>query len=55
MIPLHPHRMLSAPLFYLVLRPLIVRNYRLRAEGKLPDEWYWADRLACHLGWFVCL
>ena len=29
----------------LILRPLVVRNYRLRCEGVLPDEWYWADKL----------
>lgn len=27
----------------LILYPLVYRNYRLRREGKLPDEWYWAD------------
>ena len=32
---------------HLILLPLIRRNYRLRKEGKLPDEWYWADRLVC--------
>ena len=35
------------------LAPLIERNYRLRAEGRLPDEWYWADRLAVRWGYFV--
>lgn len=35
--------------FYTILRPLIKRNYALRAKGLLPDEWYWADSLA--LGW----
>jgi len=27
----------------LILYPLVYRNYRLRQEGKRPDEWYWAD------------
>ncbi len=29
----------------LILRPLTMRNYRLRYWGELPDEWYWADAL----------
>ena len=40
-------------IFYLILRPLIVRNYRLRGIGILQDEWYWADALALHFGYFV--
>ena len=28
----------------LLLKILTRRNYRLRAKGKLPDEWYWADK-----------
>ncbi len=32
--------------FTLILKPLIKRNYRMRYEGKLPDEWYWADAIA---------
>lgn len=28
----------------LCLWPLVARNYRQRARGELPDEWYWADR-----------
>ena len=31
--------------FYVILRPLITHNYKLRMEGKLPDKWYWADKL----------
>jgi len=30
----------------LILLPLIKRDYRLRAQGKRPDRWYWADLLA---------
>ena len=45
--------------FYFVLRPLILRNYRLRKQsrlnfdGKHLDEWYWADTLAVNSGWYV--
>lgn len=39
--------------FHLILKPLIKRNYRLRAQGKLPDKWYWADRLSVKYGYFV--
>lgn len=38
-------------IFYHVLRPLIKRNYRMREAGLLPDEWYWADRLALSWGY----
>ena len=37
-------------IFDAVLAPLIRRNYRLRELGELPDEWYWADRLAFSWG-----
>lgn len=33
-----------------ILRPLIKRDYRLRAAGFRPDRWYWADTLACSWG-----
>ena len=45
--------------FYLVLRPLIKRNYKQRfnsamtGDGKYPDVWYWADTLAVKYRWFV--
>ena len=42
--------MMRFVLCWLLLRPLVKRNYRLRAEGKLPDEMYWADRLMFRLG-----
>jgi len=29
------------PIF--VLRLLVKRDLNLRAEGKRPDKWYWAD------------
>lgn len=38
--------------FHFYLKPLIKRNYRLRAQGVLPDEWYWADELA--FSWGYC-
>lgn len=40
--------------FHLILRPLILWNYWMRAKGKLPDEWYWADRLALEWG-YACV
>lgn len=46
---------MRAAIFWCILRPLIKRNYRLRAEGKLPDEWYWADELACKWGFLMHL
>lgn len=39
--------------FHLILKPLIKRNYKLRAKGILPDEWYWADLLAVEHGYYV--
>lgn len=41
--------------FHLLLKPLIRRNYKLRAAGVLPDQWYWADKLACKWGYSVAL
>ncbi len=35
---------------WLVLRPLLRRDYRLRREGKRPDRMYWADALALTWG-----
>lgn len=37
-------------IFRFVLVPLIRRNQRLRAAGRWPDEWYWADLLAARWG-----
>jgi hypothetical protein len=37
-------------IFNAVFGPLIARNYRLRAAGRLPDKMYWADLLAMRLG-----
>jgi hypothetical protein len=42
-----------APIFWMILRPLILRNYAMRAQGLLADEWYWADRLALSWGRFA--
>jgi len=47
------YRILMFLPFHLILKPLIKRNYRLRMEGKLPDEWYWADKIAVKFGYFV--
>jgi hypothetical protein len=41
------------PVVYLIFWPLVARNYALRAEGKLPDEWYWADTICLHWGYAV--
>ena len=46
-------RFAKAAVFWVVLRPLILRNYRLREQGKLPDEWYWADRRAFLWGYTI--
>lgn len=40
-------------IFVLILRPLIRRDYRLRAEGRRPDRWRWADALAASWGFLV--
>jgi len=45
--------------FYLILKPLIKRNYKLRRksaiseDSKYPDVWYWADIIAVEYGYFV--
>lgn len=39
--------------FHLALKHLIKRNYEMRRQGLLPDEWYWADRIAARYGYFV--
>jgi len=38
-------------LFHCFLKSLIVKNYRLRMMKKIPDEWYWADKLAMEWGY----
>lgn len=40
-------------IYYKILRPLILRNYRLRCDGKIPDQMYWADAVACSWGLFT--
>ncbi len=42
-----------ATVFETVLKPLIWRNYAQRRRGELPDEWYWADKLAVSWGMYV--
>jgi hypothetical protein len=39
--------------FALCLWPLVMRNYRLRERGILPDRWYWADRWLVDHGFVV--
>ena len=52
-------RIIIWPVFHLILKPLIKRNYKLRrksaltGDGKHPDRWYWADTLAVKYGYFV--
>ena len=46
-------KLLMFPVFHLLLKPLIKRNYKLRKAGLAPDEWYWADALAVRYGYFV--
>jgi len=36
------------------LGPIIRRDYRLRAQGKRPDRWHWADKIAVRFGNFEC-
>jgi hypothetical protein len=38
-------------IFAHILAPLIERDQRLRAAGKRPDRWYWADRIALRWGY----
>lgn len=46
-------RAMQSVLFVAVLRPLILRNYRLRSQGLISDRWYWADEVAMSWGKFV--
>jgi len=39
--------------FRAFLVPLILWNYRERRLGNLPDEWYWADKLAINWGYAI--
>ncbi len=41
--------------FYLVLRPLILENYKMRREGLVDDEWFWADEIGFRWGYSVTL
>jgi hypothetical protein len=45
-------KILLWPIYMLVLRPLIKRNYKLREQGKIPDEWHWADLIAIEHGYY---
>lgn len=52
-------RVVMFPVFHLLLKPMIKRNYKARKEsatngdGKYQDEWYWADKIAAKYGYFV--
>lgn len=47
------YKALMFPVFHLLLKPLILINYKQRKAGLKPDEWYWADQLAVKFGYFV--
>jgi hypothetical protein len=32
---------------------LVLNNYRKRAKGLLPDEWYWADKKLIDYGYYA--
>ena len=40
-------------IYYLILRPLIKRNYRLRGLQKPQEKWYWADKIAYDWGYWT--
>ena len=50
---------LKKEIFEKILKPRILNNYALRKhsalnrDGKHPDVWYWADKLACKWGYYV--
>lgn len=46
-------RLLRWFIYWLWLHPIIINDYRLRMEGKRPDEWHWADELAVNWGFFT--
>jgi hypothetical protein len=36
-----------------ILWPLVALNYYERRRGLSPDEWYWADAIMFHFGYYV--
>ena len=40
-------------MFNFILKILVKRNLKLRSQGKLPDELYWADALLMKRGIFL--
>lgn len=36
-----------------ILWPLVALNYYKRKRGLAPDEWYWADAIMFHFGYYV--
>lgn len=40
-------------IYLLILRPIILRDYRLREKGKRPDRMHWADSIACRWGYYT--
>jgi hypothetical protein len=41
--------------YWVVLFPIIKRDYRLREAGERPDLWHPADMLACRWGYYTPL
>jgi hypothetical protein len=39
--------------YYLILRPMILRDYRLRENGVRADRFHWADEKAIEWGYFT--
>lgn len=37
----------------IILWPLVALNYAKRKRGEAPDEWYWADSIMFHFGYYV--
>lgn len=44
---------MQALAYWLWLRPLILRDYRLREAGMRPDRLHWADAKAMGWGFFT--
>lgn len=37
----------------IILWPMVALNYAKRKRGEAPDEWYWADAIMFHFGYYV--
>lgn len=36
-----------------ILFPLVLRNFRKRMNGEIPDKWYWGDIQLFRLGYRI--